>query len=50
VIARADMLMGCTEGSPEEKELEAIVDAIEAYQLKRWPEGKFSGGKGLSLS
>ena len=31
LLARADTLDGCTEGSPEQAELKAIVDAIEAY-------------------
>jgi hypothetical protein len=48
LIARADELGGCTEGSAEEKELESIVNAIEAYEAKRWPAGKIPGGKGLS--
>jgi hypothetical protein len=39
-------LQGCTEGSPEENELKIVVDAIEAYEAKRWPEGKAPGGKG----
>jgi hypothetical protein len=46
LIKRADELVGCVEGSPEEAELEAIVDAIEAYEAKRWPLGKVPGGKG----
>jgi hypothetical protein len=29
-----------------EKKLESIVNAIEAYEAKRWPEGKIPGGKG----
>ena len=42
---RADDLEGCSEGSPEEAELPSIVDAIEAYEEKRWPLGKVAGGK-----
>ena len=39
-------LDGCAEGSPEETELKCIVGAIEAYEAKRWPNGKEAGGKG----
>jgi hypothetical protein len=42
----ADELVGCTEGSPEEEELSALADVIDAYEAKRWPLGKVLGGKG----
>ncbi len=46
LIERADALVGCTEGSPEEAELERLADVIDAYEAKRWPSGKAAGGKG----
>jgi hypothetical protein len=46
LVQRADALQGCTEGSPEETELESVVNAIEAYEARRWPDGKEPGGKG----
>src|ERR1700681_4396005 len=46
LIKRADELMACTEGSPEEEELRVLADAIDAYEAKRWPSGKVAGGKG----
>jgi hypothetical protein len=46
LVHRADRLAGCTEGSPEEQELSEIVSALDAYERKRWPEGKIPSGKG----
>ena len=46
LVERADALVGCVEGSPEEAELEALTDTIEAYERQRWPLGKIPGGKG----
>jgi hypothetical protein len=46
LVKRADELMGCTESSPEETELAALTDVIEAYESQRWPLGKIPGGKG----
>jgi hypothetical protein len=43
---RADALDGGDENSPEGTERNAVVDAIEAYERVRWPEGKVPGGKG----
>ena len=46
LVQRADRLEGCSEGSVEERELAGLVTAIDAYEAKRWPEGKEPGGKG----
>ena len=32
--------------SEEETELAHISDTVDAYELRRWPEGKIAGGKG----
>jgi hypothetical protein len=46
LMDRADALMGCVEGSPEEAELASLTDIIEAYESQRWPLGRIPGGKG----
>ena len=46
LVGRADELEGCIEGSAVEAELASIINAIEAYEEKRWPLGKMPGGKG----
>jgi hypothetical protein len=46
LVGRADELEGFLEGSAEEAEFGAITDALTAYELVRWPEGKIAGGKG----
>jgi hypothetical protein len=46
LVQRADALIGCTAGSADQDELEAIGEAIEAYEAARWPDGKVNGGKG----
>ena len=46
LVERANCLIGATERSSEEDELVALGEVIEAYEAKRWPEGKTAGGKG----
>ena len=46
LVLRADELMGTLEESKEAPSLEMIADTIEAYEAKRWPDGKIPGGKG----
>jgi hypothetical protein len=45
LMRHADALADCIEGSDEEADLKATVDAIEAHEAKRWPLGKEPGGK-----
>jgi hypothetical protein len=46
LVRRADALSGFLESAREDAELKAIADVVEAYETKRWPEGKERGGKG----
>ena len=46
LIERADALIGCLGNSPEEGELLAIGEALDRYEIVRWPDGKAAGGKG----
>jgi hypothetical protein len=46
LVQRADVLVGCTDGSADQDELEGIGEAIEAYEAVRWPDAKVDGGKG----
>ena len=46
LVQRADVLGGCGEESEEAAEMERIVDTVERYEAKRWPDGKVAGGKG----
>ena len=46
LIARADALIGCPDSSAEQDELVAIGEALEAYEGRRWPQGRAGGGKG----
>jgi len=46
LVNRADVLMGAPEATEGATELQIISDAVEAYEIKRWPRGKVPGGKG----
>jgi hypothetical protein len=46
LVVRADVLMGAPEASDGATELRLISDAVETYEIKRWPRGKVPGGKG----
>ena len=46
LIARADGLIGCPDGSADQDELVAIGEALEAYESRRWPHGRADDGKG----
>ena len=46
LMKRVDELDGCLESSLEEAELADIANVLEAYEAKRWPEGRIPGGKG----
>ena len=40
LVKRAAELADRHPGSPEEEEFDRLVSAIEAYEAKRWPEGR----------
>src|SRR5262245_52605810 len=46
LVIRADALLGEPEPFDGATELQLISDAVEAYEIKRWPRGKVPGGKG----
>src|SRR5258706_12186902 len=40
LVGLADDLMGCVEGSGDDDKLNGIVTVLQAYEAKRWPDGK----------
>lgn len=45
LVKRVRHLAGGTDGLLEETELSSIIDAIQAYEAVRWPNGRQEGGK-----
>jgi hypothetical protein len=46
LVSRADKLEGYGEGSEDEVEYQKIAKTIEAYEAKRWPDGRVPRGSG----
>ena len=46
LVLRANAIEGCADNSEEAREFAMIAEAIDAYELIRWPDGKIPGGKG----
>lgn len=46
LMNRAAALTRCTGGTDHVAELSIIGEALQAYEVKRWPMGKIEGGKG----
>jgi hypothetical protein len=46
LVTRADRLANYAAGSREAIEFRTIAKALQAYEAKRWPDGKEPGGKG----
>jgi hypothetical protein len=46
LVERAGEIGGCPDESLEDTEFKAIANALEAYEAKRWPEGRERRGKG----
>ena len=40
LVKRAAELADCHPGSAEEEEFDRLVSAIDAYEAKRWPQGR----------
>ncbi len=46
LLKRADRLSGVFSRTRDATEHRTIINALEAYEAKRWPDGKIPGGKG----